>query len=71
MDFQDIAFCPPVFTMFLKNCGRGESFGTTTCLRTVSGGGREGHATCRILLFQQITFLCQSNVIEFIRLLQG
>ena len=26
-------------TTFLKNCGRGERFGTTTCPKTVGGGG--------------------------------
>ena len=36
-------------TTFLKNCGRGESLWTTTCLRTVFGG-KQGHAPCKFLL---------------------
>ena len=40
MGFQDIAFLPTrasFSTTFLKNCGRGESLGTTTCPKTVVG----------------------------------
>ena len=38
MCVQDVAFLPlraSFSTTFLKNCGRGESFVTTTCLMTV------------------------------------
>ena len=38
--FQDVAFLPSELLFlphFLENCGRGESLGTTTCLKTVVG----------------------------------
>ena len=35
-------------TTFLKNCGRGESPLTSTCVKTVVGG-KQGHASCEIL----------------------
>ena len=38
MGFQDVAFLPSrdVFPPhFMKHCGRGESLGTTTCLKIV------------------------------------
>ena len=38
MVFQDVAFLPSrasFYTTFLKYCGRGESLGTTTCLKAV------------------------------------
>ena len=57
MCFQDVALLPPsrasFSTTFLKKCVRGESLGTTTCLRTVVGG-KQGHAACEIFLLQQI-----------------
>ena len=40
MGFQDVSFLPSrpgLYTTFLTNCGRGESLGTITCLRTVVG----------------------------------
>ena len=40
MGFQDMAFLPSrgrFSTTFLKNCGRGKSLGTTTCLKAVVG----------------------------------
>ena len=58
MGFQDVAFMPSqasFSTTFLKKCGRGESLGTTTCLKTVVGG-KQGHAPCKILLLQQSLF---------------
>ena len=42
-------------TTCLKNCGKGECLGTTTCLMTVAGG-KQGHAPCRMLPLQQILF---------------
>ena len=41
MVFQDVAFLPSrasLSTTFLKTCGRGESFVTTTCHKTVAKG---------------------------------
>ena len=38
--FQDVVFLPSgasFSTTFLKNCGRGESLGSTTCLNAVVG----------------------------------
>ena len=38
--FQDVEYLPSrasFFTTFLKNCGRGESLRTTTCLKAVVG----------------------------------
>ena len=58
MDFQDVAFLPSrtrFSTTFLKNCGRDESLGTTTCLKNVVGG-KQGHALCNIHLLQQSLF---------------
>ena len=40
----------------LKNCGRGESLGITTCHKTMIGG-KQGHAPCKILSLQQSLFL--------------
>ena len=40
MGLQDVAFLPSrasFYTTFLKNCGRGEILGTTTCHKTVVG----------------------------------
>ena len=59
MRLQDVAFLPSkasLPTMFLKHCGRGESLGTITCLKTVVGG-KQGHALCKILSLQQSPFL--------------
>ena len=71
MSFQDVAFLPSrnsFSTTFLKNCGKGESHRTTTCLNTVVGG-RHGHAPCKILSLHKASLLCQSNLMEIIRLL--
>ena len=38
MGFQDVVFLPfraSFSTIFLANCGRGDSLGTTICLKTV------------------------------------
>ena len=48
MGFQDEAFLSSracFSTTFLKNCGRGECLGTTSCLRTMVGG-KQGHVPC-------------------------
>ena len=48
MGFQDVAFLSSragFSTTFLNNCGRGESFVTTTCTKTVVGV-KQGHAPC-------------------------
>ena len=52
-----------------KNCGMDENLWTTTCHKTVVGISK-GNACCRIRLLQQSLFLCQSNVMEIMRLLQ-
>ena len=52
MDFLDVAFLlsrASITTTFLKNCGRGESLGTTTCLTTVAGE-KHGHAACKVVI---------------------
>ena len=70
MGYLDVAFLPfrACFpTIFLTNCGMGESLGTTTCPKTVVGG-KQGHAPCKILSLQQSLFLCQLNFMEIIRL---
>ena len=66
--FQDIAISPPqdsFYITFLKHCGIGESFGTTTCHITVVGG-KQRHAAYEILLPQRIIFFCQSDFMEII-----
>ena len=73
MCFQDVAFphCRANFpTIFLENYGRGECLETTTCLRTVFGG-KQVLAPCKMLLLHNASFLCQSNLMEIMRLLQG
>ena len=49
MDFQDMAFLPSQasFAPYFLNCGRGESLGTATCLKTVFGG-KQLHDPCKI-----------------------
>ena len=42
--------------LFLKNCGRGENFRTTTCLKTVVGG-MQGHAPCKAHLLHIAFFM--------------
>ena len=72
MCFQDVVFLPfqtSFYTTFVINCGRGEGFRKATCLNTVAGG-KQGHAPCKMLLLQQILFLCHSNFIEITRLSQ-
>ena len=64
MDFQDVVFLPcrdSFSTTFLKNGGRGEGLGTTTCLITVVWG-KQGHAPFKLLTLQQCLFLCQFNL---------
>ena len=58
--FQDVVFLSSrasYSTTFLKNCGRGESLGTTTCLKTVVTGSMPLPAPCKILLLQQSLFV--------------
>ena len=52
MGFQDVVLLPSQATLsttFLKNCGRGEIFGTTACFITVVGG-KVGHDPYEIFL---------------------
>ena len=58
MVFLDAAFFSyhaSFFTIFLENCGRGESLRTSTCHRSVSGG-MQGYAPCKMHLLQQNLF---------------
>ena len=73
MDIHDVALLPSTAsfpTTFHNNSGRYKSHRTTTCLKTVVGG-KQWHAACKILLLQQILFLCQLNFMEIIRLSQS
>ena len=60
MGFQDVAFLQPelVFsTIFVEDCGRGDTLRTITrCPKTVVGG-KQGHAPCKILSLQQNRFV--------------
>ena len=47
-------------TTFLKKCGRGKIFGTTTCL-TNEVEGKQGHAPCEILRLAKPHF-CVSRI---------
>ena len=58
MSIKDVTLLPSrasFHTTFLKNCGRSESLGITTCPKTVVGG-KQGHAPCKILSLQQSLF---------------
>ena len=58
IEFQDVAFLPSLAsfsTTCKENCGRGESLGITTCLKTVVGG-KQGHAPCKVLLLHITSF---------------
>ena len=73
MLFQHVAFLPSPASFsstFLKNCGRGESLGITTCLNNVVGG-KQGHALCKIPKLQQILYLRHLNFTVIIRLSQS
>ena len=70
MAFQDAASLSSrasFSTTFLKNCGRSESLGTTTCPKTVVEC-KQWHAPSKVLSLQQSFTLCQSNFMEIIRL---
>ena len=41
---------------FLKNCGRAESLGVTTCPKTVAGG-KQGHAPVKYFRSNKVYFL--------------
>ena len=60
MGFPDVEFLlsrASFSTIFLKQCGRGESNGSITCHRTMARG-KQGPAPCKILSLQQSLFLC-------------
>ena len=65
MSFQDVS---SFSTSFINNCGRDESLGIMTCLKTVVGG-RQGHAPCRVFMLHKASLLCQLNFMEIIKLL--
>ena len=68
MVFQDVAFLSPrasFSTAFLKNCGSGKRFGTTTCLKTVVGVSK-GMLLVRYICSNKISFLCQSHFVNII-----
>ena len=60
--YQDVA---GFYTTFLKYYGRGECLGTTTCLKTVV----KGVLPVKYFSYNKVSFLCQSNFMEIIRLL--
>ena len=72
--FQDVAFLPLrasfFFTTFFIHCCRGESFRTTTCLKTVVGVCKD-MLPVKYFCSNKACFLCQSNLTETIRLSQG
>ena len=72
MGSQDAAFMPArdtFNTIFIKNRSRGQDLGNVTSLKTVVKA-KQGHAHCKIILLQQILFLCQSNFFKIRRLSQ-
>ena len=59
MGLQDVAFLSShasFFTTFLENCGRSESFPTTTCPKAVVMG-KQGHAPCDGLSLTKLLFV--------------
>ena len=59
MSFLDVAFLPSLAsfsTTFHKNCGKGDSLRTTSCLRTVVEA-KQGHAPYKILLLHKAFFV--------------
>ena len=72
MGFHDVAFMPlqaGLHATFLKKCGSSYYLIIDTCL-TTEVGGKQGHTPCKILSLQQSLSLCQSNLVEIIRLSQ-
>ena len=58
MGFQNVALLlsrASISTIFLDNCGRGESLGTTKYLRDANGG-KQGHDPCKVLLLRQTLY---------------
>ena len=58
MGFQAMAFLSSqtsFYTTFIEHCGRCDSHRTTTCLKTVVGG-KQGHATYKVLLLHEACF---------------
>ena len=55
---------------YRKNCGRGKSLWTTTCLKTPVMG-KHWHTACKVPLLDEASFLCPSNFIEIIKRLQS
>ena len=69
MGFQDVVFLSSrasFSTTFLKNCGRGESLGTTTYLKAFVGLSK-GILPVKYFRSNK-TSLCQLNFMEIIRL---
>ena len=68
MGFQGVAFLPSracFFTTFMKNCGRGESLGATTCGKWVVGVST-GMFPVKYFCSNNASFFSQSNFIEII-----
>ena len=67
MGFRDVALMPPrasFSTTFLKNYGRGESLGTSTCLMTVVGVSKAMLPVkyfCNPFLFQSRSYDCYKD----------
>ena len=52
MDLQDVSLLLPrgrFYTTFLRNCGRGESHATGTCIKTMVGS-MQRYVRCKIVL---------------------
>ena len=56
MGFQDVVFLPSLASFSSTFLIVVEKLGTTTCLKTVTGG-KQGHAACKTLLIQQSLFM--------------
>ena len=64
MGFQDVAFLLPklhIYTIFIKYYGRGESLRIATCRKTMVWC-KQAYAAYKILLLQQIFFLCHLDL---------
>ena len=72
MDLQDVVnllLRVSFSTTFPKNCGRGESIRSTTFHRNLVGG-RKGMLPVRYFRSNKAYYLCQSNFVDIIKLLQ-
>ena len=71
MGSQDAAFLrspTSISTTFRKNCGRGESLGTTTCFISVVGVTKDMLLPVKYFCSDK-AFLCQSKLLKIIKLI--